>query len=350
MLAGLGQANAPLGLEVWSSTAGAWSSGSPRDDELPRTTSSLTSTTPSSLAASVSFSLDSVTDTEPLDDKIHCYVYEVNTDMSNWQSDHVGASLPLSKEHTRLVCASLSTEFPDVAEVYSPPRVTKRAKAHGLKPGWALDLSTGWDFSKRAHRLQALRLIKDTRPSVIVLSPPCCVFSPLRNLTNYKRDTATVRQEESDGRLHLDFAVSLALLQLRSGRGFVFEHPKGASSWRTTSLQKLSQNKSVFSIQLDMCAFGLRGETGLHRKPTLILTNIETLVQTLSKRCNQQHAHQPIEGGAVSRASAQYTDAFVDAVLKGIRKHIHFEALHVPELEDSWSRPQGDLCCRHFRP
>ena len=341
----------PVDHLVWSSTAGVWSSGRLRDDEPPHTSSSsMTSTTATSSTASTPFSVDSVTDVELLGDKIHCYVYKVNTDVSNWHSDRVGASLPLTKEHTRLVCASLSTEFPDVAEVYSPPRVTKRAKAHGLRPGWALDLSTGWDFSKRAHRLQALRLIKDTRPLVIILSPPCCVFSPLRNLTNYKCDLATVRQEEREGRLHLDFAVSLALLQMRSGRGFVFEHPKGASSWRTTSLQKLSQDKSVFSMQLDMCAFGLRGDTGLRRKPTLILTNIETLVQTLSKRCSQQHAHQPIEGGAVSRASAQCTDAFVDAILKGICKHIHFEALNVPELDDSWSRPQGDLCCRQFRP
>ena len=204
--------------------------------------------------------------------------------------------------------------------------------------------------SKPAHRQAALKLIKDTKPAVIVLSPPCCVFSPLRNLTNYKRDAAEVQEEEQQGRLHLDFAVSLAFLQLRNGRGFVFEHPKGAKSWRTETLQSLAQHREVFSIQLDMCAFGLHGGGGLRKKPTLVLTNIEPLVRALSKRCDQQHSHQPIEGGSLSRASAHYTDAFVDAILKGIRKYVHFEALHVPELEDSWSRPQGDVCCRHFRP
>ena len=30
---------------------------------------------------------------------------------------------------------------PDIAEVYSPPRVTASAAEHGLLPGWSLDLT-----------------------------------------------------------------------------------------------------------------------------------------------------------------------------------------------------------------
>ena len=34
----------------------------------------------------------------------------------------------------------------DVAEVYSPPRVTTQARRFQLQPGEAMDITTGWDF------------------------------------------------------------------------------------------------------------------------------------------------------------------------------------------------------------
>ena len=40
----------------------------------------------------------------------------------------------------------------DVSEVYSPPRVTVVAAKTGLNPGSAMDLRTGYDFSKRRIR------------------------------------------------------------------------------------------------------------------------------------------------------------------------------------------------------
>ena len=321
---------APRDHFLWSSEAQDWTS-----------TTESTSSPTSRMPTSSSTIKDEGLTHNVSDSTIHCYLCAANEALFNWSTDHVGHTAPLTKELKKFVAASFNKV--DVAEVYCPPRVTKRARLHGLRPGWALDLSTGWDFSKRSHRRAALRLISKTRPAVLMLSPPCCVFSPLRNLTNFKRDPSEVQSEEAQGQQHLDFAVSLANLQIENGRGFLFEHPRGAKSWRTSSLQRLASNQAV-------CAFGLQGTQGLHKKPTLLLTNIEELALTLAKRCNQQHEHQPIEGGSLSRASAQYTDAFVDAILKGIRKHLFFEAMHVEDLPDNWSRSQGNLCCRHFRP
>ena len=36
----------------------------------------------------------------------------------------------------------------DIAEVYSPPRVTAEAAKYSVKPGEAFDLTCGWDFNK----------------------------------------------------------------------------------------------------------------------------------------------------------------------------------------------------------
>ena len=40
----------------------------------------------------------------------------------------------------------------DIAEVSSPPRITKIAQLVGLRPGLAMDLTTGWDFDLNEHR------------------------------------------------------------------------------------------------------------------------------------------------------------------------------------------------------
>ena len=43
----------------------------------------------------------------------------------------------------------------DVVEMYSEPRVTPESKKFGMKAGLAMDLKTGWDFSKEEDRERA---------------------------------------------------------------------------------------------------------------------------------------------------------------------------------------------------
>ena len=51
----------------------------------------------------------------------------------------------------------------EVAEVYSPPRVTEMARKMGLRAGWALDLTMEdhdgrtWDLTSLAMRYRAVR-------------------------------------------------------------------------------------------------------------------------------------------------------------------------------------------------
>ena len=40
----------------------------------------------------------------------------------------------------------------DVMEIYSPPRITVHARKHGLEPGDALDLVTGYDFNRKRRQ------------------------------------------------------------------------------------------------------------------------------------------------------------------------------------------------------
>ena len=56
----------------------------------------------------------------------------------------------------------------DVAEVYSPPRVTKVASKLGLKPGEAMDLTNGWDFRLQRHKDAAFTYIREAKPKLVI--------------------------------------------------------------------------------------------------------------------------------------------------------------------------------------
>ena len=313
---------APKTRLVWHPTAGIWSSPSASGTETPR---------------------------------VGCHVFANKNQAFNWLLDDVNTSSPpstwvsLSRPQINQFAKHLQKSGVDVAEVYSPPRVTKRAHLHGLRPGFALDLTTGWDFNLAKHRSEALRLVREHRPALVLLSPPCTPFSPMRRLTDFKRDPGLVGRELHEGERRVDFSVSIALIQINAGRGFLFEHPRGAKSWKMRSLEKLQAHPQVYTVYLDMCQFELQNSRGdRFLKPTLLLTNIETLATPLSRRCDKQHKHVPLEGGQNTRMSAIYTDAFVDAILKGLRQHLRAQHFPVFDLPDSWELTPHELRCRHF--
>ena len=257
------------------------------------------------------------------------------------RTDFDGMPKFLERGQRHFVVGALRSYLDDVGEVYSPPRITKEAKKQGLKGQIALDLSTGWDFRRREHRQQALQLIAKRRPAVLLLSPPCTTFSPLRRLTNKKRDAAQVQAEEDEGDLHMDFSASLAEMQKREGRGFILEQPAPATSWKRPKVKRLLDDEEVYTIRVDMCRYGLRAQCGpyqgeLVQKPTVLATNIPEIAAHANKVCQKDHQHGLLIGGAAKHA-AVYTPAFVKAVVNGIK-----EALGVkmpkqpPELQQAF--------------
>ena len=60
----------------------------------------------------------------------------------------------------------------DMCEVFSPPRVGPEAVKVGLDVGNAMDLTTGWDFTKAEDRRRAEEYVDDNEPLVLIGSPP----------------------------------------------------------------------------------------------------------------------------------------------------------------------------------
>ena len=71
----------------------------------------------------------------------------------------------------------------DVAEIYSPPRVTSEAKNYGLRTGEAMDITTGWDFRDAGQRNRAWKYLEEMRPALLIGSPMCTMLSALQSMS-----------------------------------------------------------------------------------------------------------------------------------------------------------------------
>ena len=102
-------------------------------------------------------------------------------------------------------------------------------------------------------------------------------------------------QDEQDrirakARVHLEFCKELYQLQMRAGRYFLHEHPRGASSWLEDYMEEITEDPRAMIVEADMCAFGLTSTTGwgeieAARKATRFVTNSPHVAHAINMRC-----------------------------------------------------------------
>ena len=194
----------------------------------------------------------------------------------------------------------------DVSEVYSNPRIVQEAaiRSYGgiqLKPGWSLDLTlndpmTGepWDLSKLEVRKRVKKLVIETKPFMLIGSPPCTLFSALQNLSKDKRNKEKFEKEMIIARKHIQFCIELYTTQMNGGRYFLHEHPESATSWSLKEVVELAAREGVEMTVCDMCAYGMvieddQGEA-LLEKSTKFLTNSPEVCKRISRRCTNKVA------------------------------------------------------------
>ena len=135
-----------------------------------------------------------------------------------------------------------------------------------------------WDLLNPADQRAAWTMFHKTRPKLLVASPPCTLFSALQNLNG-----KPVPEEYKKAVKMIEFAVDMCTAQSRAGRHFIFEHPATASSWKRPCLQRLAELTGMYSVDFNMCCFGMEvtkpsGEKGLASKQTRVYTNSVVVV------------------------------------------------------------------------
>ena len=247
----------------------------------------------------------------------------------------------------------------DVLELFSPQRVTKELKRFGLRKGVAVDLeemkpdgSEAWDLDREDDYQMVLEMISKEEPLLVTSSPPCEVFSPLRGLSNFKRDPETVREEEELGRERLRKSMSCCKEQADQGRFYLHEHPKNAKSWEEEEVKEMRNREDTHVVQSPMCRFGMTsvgpdGKEGYVRKETLFMTNSKAIAEELEGVCSNQlkgkliHRHVHLIGGGRAKAAQVYPVALVESVLRGLKKEME-ERKWINSFEEEFTGPSPD--------
>ena len=221
----------------------------------------------------------------------------------------------------------------DVAEIFSPPRICARAEQRGLVGGFSHDLDTGFDLSTPMGIAQSWHELEIYKPRVLLVCPPCTWYSKMQNINrhHYSEETIAKRQKEADALL--EYALRCCREQLTHQRGFVFEHPSGATSWKHPSLQSLIAMYGVESIDFDQCATDLRGPNGQPiRKRTRLVSNMPSVIEAFADlQCACRKPHLTIEGACMGIQLAKYcqvyTPLLVDILLDCADRHITYYGL-----------------------
>ena len=227
-----------------------------------------------------------------------------------------------------------------LAEIFSPPRFAPSIEAVG---GFAMscDLKTGYDFSKAQCREETKQFLKQHPPDLLVLCPPCTYEGGWFNLNACTMDPMEYLKKRRLSRLFIRYCCDLFEQQVQAGKQALFEHPLGAKTWTYEEMQCLL-NK-YFHVKCHMCRFGLRLPHSKQyiRKATRLLVSHQSMT-TLGLTCpgkrDPHHTcHDVVAGthaevGSISQYVAQYTPAFVQAVLKTVPAFERAQQVHLVQI------------------
>ena len=150
-----------------------------------------------------------------------------------------------------------------------------------------------WDLSKKNVQDRVGKMVVDSKPFMLVGSPPCTPFSILQEPSAPKRDPKIVEAEKAAGRVHMKFCFEMYELQRRNGRFFAHEHPSMATSWSLPFVLDMLLKEDVNLVEVDMCDFGMKSSDadgeGLVRKRTNILTNLDEVAKQVARKCTGDH-------------------------------------------------------------
>ena len=154
----------------------------------------------------------------------------------------------------------------EVAEVYSPPRVTDMARKMGLRGSWALDVTVedhnerSWDLNQLEMRTRAIRRLLQDEPTFLIGSPMCTALIQLNQINYARMEPGEVERRMQHGRKHFEFCAKLYKIQRDAGRHFLHEHPAIASSWEEKCIKRLLDQDGVLHVIGDQCQYGLKAE------------------------------------------------------------------------------------------
>ena len=153
-------------------------------------------------------------------------------------------------------------------DAFSQPSISPHIEHRGLRTSPAIDVETGFDLGTGEGQARCLRIFNNDRPQILMLSPPCTVFSQIqRTHQNRRKDYEDWQQKYCEGLNLWRFGLLLFERQVLQGRLAVIEHPAQASSRRLPETRRLLANSmAVQCSDFNQCLFGLVMQMEVHRQ------------------------------------------------------------------------------------
>ena len=277
------------------------------------------------------------------------FIGNLEPQVDDFVSDMLLQQIGSSSRSYRREAASACSRI--VSEMYSPPRVTRelaRSRNRHLVPGFALDLTVTdpadgmpWDFTLSEKRERARALVRSQKPFLLIGSPECRAFCTWQALNESRSGNPTLmRLKREEATLHLNFMAELYMEQVEGDRYFLHEHPRNATSWAVSSIQRIADLPNVDVAHGDQCQYGAEVKTGMMRgspimKPSGFMSNSPQIIAALSARCEgrggacsrQKGGRHALCSGRVAREAAKYPRGLCRAILKGATRQLREDGL-----------------------
>ena len=187
----------------------------------------------------------------------------------------------------------------DVAELCGGAGDTaKLLVRRGFRAGPNFDIVCGIDLLQDSEVNALDKYLRSCQPFIVLISTPCTSlkgFSALNRVINPEGWARSRKMSLALGRL----GARVATTQMRAGRHFLAENPRGSDMWSLPEWRALAE--MVDWIYVDQCMCNLRGpRTGmLIKKPTEFWASHAALLDPLRGRlCDGAHQHGQVGKGS----------------------------------------------------
>ena len=132
----------------------------------------------------------------------------------------------------------------------------------GLEQGMAMDIKSGYDFDLAAGLARRGVVIKRVKPTLVIGSPPCTLFSRLQQLNKHmyqdsKTWLAKFQECMQQAKRYVKFCVDIYNYHLSEGCYFVHGHPWLATSWIWECIAALGERSDVRKVLTHVCQLGM---------------------------------------------------------------------------------------------
>ena len=158
-------------------------------------------------------------------------------------------------------------------------RVTQISLRRRLRSGGNLDLVTGTDLCDPAETKALWAYLRDYKPLVVIMGPPCTPYGPWSNL-NWRLNREGWQRSYDACSPIARLCGAVALFQLRAGRHFLRENPHPPYMNAEAPWPEVMRHPNVVYFVFDQCMVGLRSQSRmLIKKPTGLVAPSYLLVQ-----------------------------------------------------------------------